>query len=234
MLITQTLCIKQIRKNEALKFLGYDCNKPSRLNSYKKSEWCMPIKVSENPKGDETEGIKITVIQTVKGIKRSKRVSKFRLYCGTYGHQKFFSPPAILEPETISESESSDMYARKAYIINGKTMRIGLNQQIQFPEITHGSITYDEFNVYCTGAKITINGEQHERMLELRTVMITMSEVDVEISPNRIIDLQINVELEKSCIENMKCLMGIDTYLVLEKPNRCQLAKIRSLSARFS
>jgi len=66
-------------------------------------------------------------------------------------------------------------------------------------------------------------------MLELRTVTITMSEVDVEISPNRILDLQNNVELEKRCIENMKCLMGIDTYLVLEKPNRCQLAKIRSL-----
>ena len=46
-----------------------------------------------------------------------------------------------------------------------------------------------------------------------------MSEVDVEIFPNRIIDLQNNVELEKRRIENMKCLMGIDTYLVLEKPN---------------
>ena len=97
-LVTQTVTIKQIRKNEALKFLGYDCNKPSKLNSYKKSEWCMPVKISENPKGDETEGIKITVIQkfgslTVKGIKCSKRVSTFRLYCGTYGHQKFFSPP---------------------------------------------------------------------------------------------------------------------------------------------
>ena len=48
-------------------------------------------KVSENPKGDKTEGIKITVIQkfgsqNVKGIKCSKRVSKFRLYCGTNGH----------------------------------------------------------------------------------------------------------------------------------------------------
>ncbi len=80
------------------------------------------------------------------------------------------------------------------------------------------------------GAKIAINGEQHERMLELRTVTITMSEIDVEISPNKIIDLQNNVELEKRCIENMKCLMGIDTYLVLEKPNHCQLAKIRSLT----
>ena len=59
--------------------------------------------------------------------------------------------------------------------------------------------------------------------------MITMSEVDVEISPSRITDLQNNVESEKRCIENMKCLMGIDTSLVLEKPNCCQLAKIRSL-----
>ena len=60
-----------------------------------------------------------------------------------------------------------------------------------------------------------------------------MSEIDVEISPNRIIDLQNNVELEKHCIESMKCLMGIDTYLVLEKPNRCQLAKIRSFIASW-
>ena len=29
----------------------------------------------------------------------------------TYGDQKFFSPPSILEPEIISESECSDMYA---------------------------------------------------------------------------------------------------------------------------
>ena len=142
-LVIQTIAVKQIGKNEALKFLGYDCNKPTRLNS----EWCMPVKTPENPKGDKTEGTKITVIQkfgsqNVKGIKCSKRVSKFRLYCGTYEHQKFFCPTSILELETISESECSDMYARKAYIIHGKTMRIGLTQQIQFPEITHGRIKF--------------------------------------------------------------------------------------------
>ena len=104
-LAMQAIAVKQIRKNEVLKFLGYDCIKPTRLNSYKKSEWFMPVKIPENPKGDETEGVKITVIQkygsqNVKGIKCSKRVSIFRLYCGT----------AILEPEIISESECSDMY----------------------------------------------------------------------------------------------------------------------------
>ena len=103
-------------------------------------------------------------------------------------------------------------------------MRIGLNQQIQFPEITHGRIYSDKYNVYCDSAKITINGEQNERMLELKSVTITMSEIDIEVFPNKIVDLHDNVKLE------LKCFLGIDTYLILEKPDRCQLAKIRSLT----
>ena len=84
-LVIQTIAVKQIRKNEALKFLGYDCNKPTRLNS----KWCMPVKTPENPKGDKTEGTKLTVIQkfgsqNVKGIKCSKRVSKL-LEMSTHG-----------------------------------------------------------------------------------------------------------------------------------------------------
>ena len=77
--------------------------------------------------------------------------------------------------------------------------------------------------------KKTINGEQKEKMLEFKLVTITMSEIQVEISPSKIIDLQNNVEFEKCCIENIKCSMGIDTYLILGKPNLCQLAKIRIL-----
>ena len=81
----------------------------------------------------------------------------------------------------MSENECHDMYNRKAYIANVKTKRIGLNQQIQFPEITHGRIYSNENNVYCDGAKITINDEQHERMLELKSVTITMSDIDIEV-----------------------------------------------------
>ena len=87
-------------------------------------------------------------------------------------------------------------------------MRIGLNQQIQFPEITHGHIYSNEYNVYCDGAKITINGEQHERMLELKSVTITMSEIDIKVSPNKIVDLHGNVELEKHCIESIEVFYG--------------------------
>ena len=142
-LAMQVIPVKQIRKNEVWNSWVKIVINPLDLILTKMSEWCLPVKIPENPKGDETEGVKITVIQkfgsqNVKGIKCSKRVSKFRLYCGTYGHQKFFGPPSILEPEIISESECSDMYARKAYIINGKTMRIGLNQQIQSQKLHMG------------------------------------------------------------------------------------------------
>ena len=91
-------------------------------------------------------------------------------------------------------------------------------ESIQFPEVYHGRIYSDEFNVHCEGARITIDGEQHEQMIELRSVTITMSEIDVEIYPDRIIESQDNVELGKHCIDNMKCTMEIDTYLILEKP----------------
>ena len=198
--IHYTVTVKQIRKNESFRFIGYDCTKPTKLVSYKKSEWCMPNMPKDeklkpiNPKGDD---YKITVVQKfgsqiVKGVKCSKRVSKFLLYCGTYSHQKFLGPPTILEPELMSEVECDDMYSRKAYIVDGKTIRIKPNERIQFPKVYHGRIYSDEFNVHCEGAKITINGEQHERMLELRSVTITMSEIDVEISPDRIIDIQSN------------------------------------------
>ena len=102
--IMKLTAVKQIRKNDAFTCVGFDCNKPTRLNSYKKSEWCMPMALHENPKGDVN--IKMTIVQKfgsqiVKGIKCSKRTYKFFLYCGTYGHQKFFGPPTILEPENV-------------------------------------------------------------------------------------------------------------------------------------
>ena len=40
------------------------------------------------------------------------------------------------------------------------------------------------------------------------------------------------LELEKCCIENMRCSMGIDTYLILKKPDHCQLARIRSMTVK--
>ena len=85
-LAMQAITVKQIRKNEVLKFLIVI--NPLDLILTKSQSGVWPVK-KKNPKGDETEGMKITVIQkfgsqNVKGIKCSKRVSKFCLYCGNF------------------------------------------------------------------------------------------------------------------------------------------------------
>ena len=61
---------------------------------------------------------------------------------------KLFGPPTILEPSVITTEEFSDMYRRRAYIYKGKTIKIELNTIVSIPMILHGSVTYDEINVY--------------------------------------------------------------------------------------
>ena len=84
-------------------------------------------------------------------------------------------------------------------------------------------------NTYCTGAKLEINGEIHEQMLELKTVEISMTEVDILITDSRLTDIQNNMDLEKGCIDNMKCIVGTHTYLLLDQPTSCKWARVRSL-----
>ena len=103
--------------------------------------------------------------QIVSGIRCTKEVSKFLVYCGSYSHMKFFGPPTVLEPSVITTEECSDMYRRRAYIYKGQTIKIEPNTVISIPMIVHGSVIHDETNVYCTGAKFTIDGEQHSNSI---------------------------------------------------------------------
>ena len=231
--VTTINCIKQIREKSVFKFHGYNCLKPKSLVSYKKSEWCLPV-IDSKKTGDGENKEKVILAQKfttqkLKGIKCTKKASRFLIYCGNYSHMKFFNPPSILESEIMSIDECYDMHQRQAYISNGRTLRISTNQQIQFKELVHGKIWADEYNVYCTGAKFTLNGEQHEGMLELKTTQVTMSEVEIQTSQNTVIETLENIELERQCIDSMKCIVGTSTYLLLEKPSLCNLEKIRNL-----
>ncbi len=224
----------QTTKNAAFQFMAFDCRKPISLNSYKKSEWCSPkIENNVNKMGDRNEETIILVqnldFQKIKAIRCEKLTSKFSLYCGAYSHMKFLSPPTILEPEEMSPEECSDMYRRRAFIFKGKTYRIGVNQQIQIPMIRHGHLYATENNVQCDGAKFVIDGEEHSNMLELLSVQITMRETTIQISKSGIMDTQNNIELEKKCLESLRCKVGMSTYILLEKPKECQLVQIRTI-----
>jgi len=113
-------------------FKAFDCRKPSEIISYRKFDWCKPLK-AKNTLGDDDLVANENFIlvqkqkfQSIKGIKCTKQVSTFLLYCGTYGHMKLMNPPSILEPELLSVEDCRDMYQRRAYIFNGQTVKLRL------------------------------------------------------------------------------------------------------------
>ena len=66
-------------------------------------------------------------------------------------------------------------------------------------------------------------------MLELKTSQVTMSEVEIQMSRDAVIEMLDNIELDRQCIVAMNCIIGTNTYIILEKPNLCNLEKIRNL-----
>ena len=86
---------------------------PKKLVSFLTNDWCQPAKVSgKNALGEKKT---VTILQDAKfqivsGIRCTKEVSKFLVYCGSYSHMKFFGPPMVLVPTVISTEECMDMY----------------------------------------------------------------------------------------------------------------------------
>ena len=66
-------------------------------------------------------------------------------------------------------------------------------------------------------------------MLELNTIEISMTEVDILENNNKLTDLQNNLEMDKRCLDNMKCIIGTHTYLLLDQPTKCKWGKIQTM-----
>ena len=92
--------------------------------------------------------------------------------------------------------------------------------------IVHGSVTSDEINVYCNGAKFTIDGEQHSNMLSFETVRISMVELTIQVGDQDVQELREMTILSPSCVTEMKCIIGLHTYLITSPINKCRLKKI--------
>ena len=163
--------IKQTLQNNQLVFNGFNCRVPKKLVSFLTKDWRQPAKAGgENALGEEKAERTVTILQSadfqiVSGKHCTKEVSKFLVYCGSYSHMKFFGPPTVLVSLVISTKECMDMYQRRAYIYKGQTIKIEPNTIVSIPMIVDGSVSHDKNNVYCTGTKFTIEGEQHNNML---------------------------------------------------------------------
>ena len=108
--------IKQTMQNDLLVFNGFDCRVPKKLVSFLTKDWCQPAKASGKDAFGEKKAERIVTIlqnadfQIVSGIRCTKEVSTFLVYCVSYSHMKFFGPPTVLVPLVISTEECMDMY----------------------------------------------------------------------------------------------------------------------------
>ena len=172
--------LKQRTKIDQLVFEALDCRNPNKIVSFLTKDWCQPTKSSgKNALGEKKT---VTILQDAKfqivsGIRCTKQTSKFLVYCGSYSHMKLFGPPTVLEPLVITTKECSDMYRRRAK--QGQTIKNELNTIISIPIIVHGSVTHEETNLYCNGAKFTIDGEQYSNMLSFETVRLSMVDLSI-------------------------------------------------------
>ena len=141
---------------------------------------------------------------------------------------KLFGPPTILEPSVITTEECSDMYRRRAYIYRGRTIKIEPNTIISIPMIVHSSVTHDKIKVYCNGAKFTIDGEQHSNMLAFETVRLSMVDLSIQVGNQDVQELREMTTLSPPCVTEMKCIVGLHTYLITSPLNKCKLGKIRT------
>ena len=119
--------LQQTTPNNHFILDGLDCRNPTSIVSFLSRDWCTPAPISRS---DTREGKKtVTVVQDstfqiLSGIRCTKQVSRFLVYCGSYSHMKLYGPPTILEPAVISSDKCSDMYRRRAYIYMGKTIKL--------------------------------------------------------------------------------------------------------------
>ena len=101
---------------------------------------------------------------------------------------------------------------------------------MSIPMIVHGSVSHDENNVYCTCAKFTFKGEQHNNMLSFETIRLSMVELSIQAGDQEVQELREMTILSPTYFTEIKCIVGLHTYLITSPLNDCGLRKIRTIS----
>ena len=103
---------------------------------------------------------------------------------------KFFGLPTVLAPSVITTEECADMYRRWANMHKCRTIKVELNSVVSIPMVVHSLVSHDKNKVYCTGAKFTIDGEQHNNMLNFETIRLSMVELSIQVGDQDVQELR--------------------------------------------
>ena len=197
-----------------------DCRKPSRSRIIDRRKSCdSPDTMSKNMK-------KIELIQKlntipIEAVRCSHFVSTFWEYCGAYSHMKMAKTPDIQMPTTVSISQCTQ--AAKGHLkIGNEDIFVTRNQPIYLKYLQHGSVDFQEGNVFCKGATIQLNGETHQNILVYKAEFILVEDVKLEYSPltGNLADVTSRMQLS-FCKPGIPCLHREATYIYETTPNLC-------------
>ena len=215
-----------------LQLSGLDCRKPQGMRYSRLDKLCDIGKPLPEPR---VEGI--LILQEVsnrvtKGYRCERRVTRLTAYCGAYSHLKLFQPPTIERLETIAPATCKEAASTGRYVNeDGRSIPVIMNGESHYKRLAHGTITSNEENVYCNGAKVTLNGELHGSVIEFMTVRISISHIEVEVSNTGIVDLDNHQEIPDACTTKNICGSETASYYLPESTNRCRLAQLRHTMA---
>ena len=216
-------------------FTALDCRQPTMLSSTAVEDAC---KTRARPHKVLSSHLVMLVQKLPSRRRRSvrcmKQVSTFDAICGSFSHTKIMEPPSILVPEPVSEQVCEQVAKTGLYVDEtGRSHMVsGHHGVLHYKFVSQGTLTYSTNNVFCEGSQVKIQGSLHTDVLELRSVRISIMEVEVNIrSDGRIQDSEDQEELPSMCKEGHSCTTGVKTFVFLDSPDVCPYKIIQKTHA---
>ena len=123
----------------------------------------------------------------------------------------------MLEPEIMPASVCGGVKATHTY--QDESNRIHTVEVsgtvLHFKYLSAGSLSYSKNNVYCTGDTVTVAGKQHDGVVEMKIVNISVETVNVIVNPTArtMKDLNSERNLPYTCVNADECQSSDYTYI---------------------
>ena len=92
----------------------YDCSVPKNVQTIQQNSLC-ETNLAHNSTPTRYQLLQRTSVKKMTGFSCSIQVSRFSVYCGTYGHMKFKRIPVIQENMNFAASDCETFYRTKSF-----------------------------------------------------------------------------------------------------------------------
>ena len=231
---SQTSSASMPGQGRVVQLSALDCRHPTSVSSASIHD----VRATRPQKHTVLSSHRVVLLQRVDETKRSafrcsKSVSTFDSICGSFSHTKLMEPPSILQPFPVKENICETAAKTKLYVDEtGKSHPLsGSSSVIYYKYLSRGSLTYSTNNVFCQGQKVHVAGEEHEGVVEMKTVVFTISPVEVVVrSDGRVQDTDNRLELPSVCRDSTSCISASSTYSFVSPPKLCPYHRIREVN----